>query len=231
MRIAGLVGGIAPESTVEYYRLLIARYRERTGDGSYPPLIVNSIDLTRMIGLIGAGRLDEVTDYLAGEVERLTRAGASFGAFASNTPHVVFDALRRRATITLVSIVETARDAAVAAGRRRLGLFGTRFTMQAGFYPDTLSPAGIAVVLPSVDEQAEIHHRYMNELVLGSFRPETRERFVGIARRMASQDGIDGLILGGTELPILLRDVGDLGLPLLDTGALHVEALVTRMLA
>lgn len=231
MKIAGLVGGIAPESTVAYYRQLIARYRARTGDGSYPPLVINSIDLTRMIGLIGAGRLDEVTDYLAGEVERLARAGASFGAFASNTPHVVFEPLRQRTTIPLVSIVEVARDAALARGLKRLALFGTRFTMQARFYPDALEAAGIAMVLPTSGEQADIHDRYMNELVLGIFRPETRDRLVGIVRRLIAHEGIDGLILGGTELPLLLTDANDLGVPLLDTGALHVEALVERILS
>lgn len=231
MRIAGLVGGIAPESTIVYYRQLIARCRERVGDGTYPPIVVNSIDLTRMIGLIGAGRLAEVTDYLAREVDRLARAGAEVGAFASNTPHVVFDALRDRASIPLVSIVEVARDAAAARGLKRLGLFGTRFTMQSRFYPDALEVAGGAVVVPMPAEQAEIHDRYMNELVQGVFRPETRDRLVAIARRLVQDERIDGLILGGTELPLILTDPDAVGVPLLDTGALHVDAIVARMLA
>ena len=88
MKMAGIIGGIAPESTIEYYRGIIARYREEKPDGSYPPLVINSIDLTRMIGMIGAGDLDGVTDYLTAEVGRLAAAGAVFAVFASNTPHI-----------------------------------------------------------------------------------------------------------------------------------------------
>lgn len=229
MKIAGLVGGIGPESTVVYYRQIVAGWRARTGDGSYPPIVVNSIDLARMIGLIGAGRLDEVTEFLSGEIERLARAGAAFGALASNTPHVVFDRLSERSPIPLVSIVEVARGAARARGLRRLGLFGTRFTMQSRFYPDAMAAADIAIVRAAPDEEAEIHDRYMNELVPGVFRDETRERLLAIARRMIAADGIDGLVLGGTELPLLLTDPAALSVPLLDTGTLHVDAILDRM--
>ena len=96
MRTAGLIGGIAPESTIQYYRGIVAGYRARNPDGSYPPVIINSIDMQRMLALIGAGKLAEVTSLLAEEVQKLSRAGAEFAALASNTPHVVFDALQRR---------------------------------------------------------------------------------------------------------------------------------------
>jgi aspartate racemase len=135
VKTAGIVGGIGPESTIAYYRTLVAEYRRRVQDGSYPPLLINSIDLTRMIGLIGAGKLETVAEYLAGEVARLARAGADFAVFASNTPHIVFDDVRRRVTIPLLSIVEAAADVARALGRRRVGLLGTRFTMEGSFYP------------------------------------------------------------------------------------------------
>src|SRR6185503_15358029 len=108
--------------------------------------------------------------------------------------------------IPLLSIVEATRDAAVARGRARLALFGTRYTMQARFYPDVLGAAGIACLLPSPDEQAYIHEKYLGELVNGVFLPETRRRLLAIAQRMKADDAIDGIILGGTELPLLLRE-------------------------
>ena len=138
MKTLGIVGGIAPESTIDYYRRIIALYRERTRDGSYPPIVITSIDMKRMLDLIDAGKLPEVTEYLLIEILRLAKAGADVGMLASSTPHLVFDDLRRRSPIPLVSIVEAACDAARSLGIGRVGLFGTRFTMQARFYPEVL---------------------------------------------------------------------------------------------
>src|SRR5712691_9964561 len=153
MKTAGIIGGIGPESTIEYYRSIVASYQERTRDGTYPSLVVNSIDLKRMLDLIGATKLPEVTEYLLRELDRLARAGADFAALAANTPHVVFDALCARSPVPLISIVEVTCEAARAKGLRRVGLFGTRFTMQAPFYPEGLTRSGITVVPASPGEQ------------------------------------------------------------------------------
>jgi aspartate racemase len=217
MKTAGIIGGIGPESTIEYYRQIIAAYRQRQRDGSYPSLLINSIDMKKMLDLIGANELAAVTQYLLGEVQKLAQAGADFGALASNTPHLVFDALNHQSPIPLISIVETACDAAKALGLRRIGLFGTRFTMQGRFYADVFSRAGIALVAPSPDEQTYIHDKYMGELVNGVVLPETRERLLAIVARLKDEEGIGGLILGGTELPSILGgDMGQ-GIPFLDT--------------
>jgi aspartate racemase len=228
MNIAGIVGGIAPGSTVDYYRSIIATYRERTGDGSYPPLLIDSIDLQRMLRLV-ATDLPGLVQYLAAEIERLARAGADFAALASNTPHVVFDDLRRRSPIPLLSIVDATCEAAKELGLRRLGLLGTRFTMEGRFYPDVFSRAGIALVSPPPDALARVHARYMDELVNGVFRPETRSELVQVVDGMRERDGIDGVILAGTELPLLLRGV-ESAVPLLDTTQIHVRAIVDGIL-
>ena len=162
MKTLGIVGGIGPESTVDYYRSLIQMWREQTKNGSAPSIVLNSIDLKKMLDLIAANELSEVTAYLSGEMERLARAGADVGLFAANTPHIVFDQLQRRSSIPLISIVEAARDAAEELGLRRLGLFGVRFTMQGRFYPDIFSKAGIALIVPEESEQAYIHDKYMS---------------------------------------------------------------------
>ena len=185
MRLLGIVGGIAPESTVEYYRLLVATYRERTGDGSYPPLVINSIDLTTMLDLIAGGRLAEVTSYLLTEIERLARAGADVALLASSTPHIVFDDLARQSPVPLLSIVEAACDAARGLGLRRVGLFGTRFTMQGGFYRKVFERQSITVSVPAPEDQAYIHEKYLGELVQGIYLPETRARLLQIGARLA----------------------------------------------
>lgn len=230
MRTAGVIGGIGPESTIQYYRQVIATYRERLTDGSYPPILINSIDMTRMLALIGAGQLAEVTAYLLGEIGALARAGAAFGALSSNTPHVVFEALARASPIPLVSIVETARRAAETAGLRRVALFGTRYTMGGRFYPDAFAAAGIAVIAPQPQEQAYIHERYMGELVHGVLNAGTRVGLLELVERLQARDGIDGLVLGGTELPLILTMPEHRGLPFLDTTRLHVERIVDEIL-
>jgi aspartate racemase len=229
MKTAGIVGGIGPESTVDYYREMIAAYRERRTDGSYPPMIVNSIDMQKMRRHVEAGELDALTEYLSEEVEKLACAGADCGILASNTPHLVFDRIRSRSRIPLVSIVESACDAARKLGLNRLGLFGTRFTMQGRFYPDVFSREGLALALPQDHEQAYIHDKYMNELVHGVFLPETRAGLLTIVDRMIERDGIQGVILGGTELPLILREATHAGIPLLNTTKIHVRAMVASL--
>jgi aspartate racemase len=231
MKTVGIIGGIGPESTVEYYRLTIASYRERTRDGSYPPIMINSIDLKNVLDLIGANELAKLTEYLVGEVQKLARAGADVGLLASNTPHIVFDDIRRRSPIPLVSIVEAACEAARALGLKHLGLFGTRFTMQGRFYPDVFSREGITLAVPEQDEQAYIHDKYMRELVSGIVLPETRARLLSIVDRLKEREHIQGLILGGTELPLILRDVTDRGIPFLDTTRIHVERALAQAFA
>ncbi len=231
MTTAGIIGGIGPESTIAYYRSIVASYRERVGDGSSPSIVINSIDVKRVLALAGADRLPELTEYLLAELRRLAGAGVDFAALAANTPHVVFGAVRTGSPVPLVSIVEVTCEAARRRGLKRVGLFGTRSTMRARFYPEAFEPAGITVVRPSPEAQAYIDDKYVNELVNGIFIPETREGLLAIVERMKAQDRIEALILGGTELPLILRTDEHAGVQFLDTTRLHVEAIVSRLLA
>lgn len=229
MKTVGVIGGIGPESTIQYYRLIIASYRERQTDGSYPSIIINSIDLNRLLGLVTANELEEVTAYLLNEIQRLARAGADFGVIASNTPHLVFDEIRARSPIPLVSIVEATCETAQALSLQRVALFGTRFTMQGRFYPEVFSRAGITLAVPDEDEQTYIHEKYLGELLNNIFLTETRERLLAIVDRMKARDHIEGLILGGTELPLILRDSEHNGIPFLDTTKIHVNRIVAEL--
>ena len=229
MKTIGVVGGLGPESTIDYYRSMVDEYRERQPDGSYPALLINSIDLKKMVDGITAGEFVLVTDYLVSALHQLARAGADFGLIAANTPHVVFDEVRRQSPIPLISIVEATCNAAEARGFKRLGLFGTRFTIEGRFYPEVFSRRGITLMIPSSEERAYIHERYMGELVKGIFKPETRAGLLAIAERMKNEVKVEGLILGGTELPLILRDVP--GIPLLDTTQIHVKAAVAHILS
>jgi aspartate racemase len=231
MKTVGIIGGIGPESTIVYYRSIVAAYREQRRDGSYPSILINSIDLMKMLGLIGANQFGEVSEYLAQGVQMLARSGADFGLLAANTPHIVFDEIQRQSPIPLISIVEVTCEEAQRLGLKKIGLFGIRFTMQGRFYPDIFSRAGIELSLPTTDEQDYIHDKYLNELIPGILLPETRERLLGIVDRMKDEQGIEGLILGGTELPLILKDTHYQGIPFLDTTQIHVKHAVAELLS
>ncbi|HYH10574.1 MAG TPA: amino acid racemase [Thermoanaerobaculia bacterium] len=229
MRTIGIIGGIGPESTIDYYRLLIEAYRSRVADGSYPSIVINSIDVAKVLGFV-ANDLGALTAYLSREVQRLADAGADFAALAANTPHVVFGEVQRASSIPLVSIVRAAHDGAVRRGLTRLALFGTRFTMGGSFYPDVFRDGTITLVPPRADEQEFIHDKCVNELLQGEFLDETRRQFERIIVRLRDEERIDGVILAGTELPLLLRTAAIEGVAMLDTTRLHVDAILDAFL-
>ena len=225
----GIIGGIGPESTIEYYRALFDAYRQRHGQDGAPSIVINSIDVFRMLALMTAGDLRAVADTLVAEIRRLADAGSTLGILAANTPHVVFDDVAQRSAIPLLSIVVATRDAVQAGGWTRVGLFGTRFTMSGRFYPDVFLAAGLHLVAPSADDQAYIHEKYTTELLRNVFLPETRDGLLRIIDRMTREDRIEAAILGGTELPLILRDSTASGIPLLDTTRIHARAAVDRL--
>ncbi len=215
---------------MEYYHRLVAAYRARHAEGRAPFLILNSIDNKKLIDLFTTNELAAVADYLAGEIELLARAGAGLALIAAVTPHLVFDEVQERARIPMLNIVQTAGEAAVAAGLRRLALFGTRFTMGARLFPETFARREIAIVVPNKEEQRFIHEKYMGELFQGTILDETRAKLIEIVTAMKQRDGVDGLILGGTELSLILREATAAGLPVLDTTQIHVDAAVEWLL-
>jgi aspartate racemase len=230
MKTIGLIGGLGPESTIEYYRLLQATYRERHTDGSQPSIIINSIDMKKLLSLVAASELNDLADYLSDEILKLANAGADFGLIASNTPHIVFDRVARRSVIPLISIVEAACDAAIKLELKKLALFGTKFAMQGDFYPEVFYKNGIELVVPAPTEQDYIHEKYFGELVKGKVLPETLERMLVIVQRMKEQQEIQGLVLGGTELSLIFREPKAAGVPVLDTTRIHVNKALDELL-
>lgn len=229
MKILGMIGGTGPESTVEYYRRLIAAYHARVSESGAPPIIINSVDNKNLLKWFTVGELAPVIDFLAAEIERLARAGADFALIAAVTPHLGFDKIQQRASIPLLSIVEATADAATKAHLHRLALFGTRFTMQAALFPEAFARRGMTIVVPNEKEREFIHGKYMGELFRGAILDETRAALVDIVETMKTRDGVDGLILGGTELSLILRDRTAAGLPVLDTTQIHVETALEWM--
>jgi len=227
MARVGIVGGLGPESTIDYYRRILEAW-ERLDPGSTPSIVIDSLDVATGLRLVERDR-PALTEYLLSSLLRLAGAGVDFAAMTANTPHIVFDELAALSPIPLVSIVEVCADEARRRRLRRLALLGTRFTMEADFFPKVFARRGIEVVAPGEQDRTWLHERYVGELLKGDFRGETRRQVVALVDRLRVEEGADGVILGGTELPLLLPGAEIAGLPALDTTALHVAAIVARL--
>jgi aspartate racemase len=221
MKRIGILGGISHESTAVYYQRLHAEYFARRQDYYYPEVIVYSLNFQKFTDYEDRGEMEPYVEYILQGLDALQRAGADFALMAANSPHAVFPQVAAQTTLPLLSIVEVTAQAAQARGLRRLLLLGIRFTMQATFYADVCARYGIDVITPDADEQNIINRIIFEELVVGNFRAESRQLLL----RIIEQYPVDGVILGCTELPLLLR-ASDTTTPLLDTLTLHVKATV-----
>ena len=231
MKTLGIVGGIGPESTIEYYRFILDGYRARLTDGSAPHLLIDSLDVNRGIAMLDTNDLVSLTNYISASVERLARANAEIALIAANTPHLVFDEVQRRSPIPMLSIVQAACDHVRSLGYARVGLLGTGFTMRARFFHEVFAQAGIELVTPKEPEQAVIHKTYIDELLKNQFLPESRNAILTIIERLRKEERVEAILLAGTELPLLLRGAEPEGLPFLDTTMIHVRAAVDAILA
>jgi aspartate racemase len=230
MKTVGIIGGIAPESTVVYYKEIIREYQKKQKDGSYPKIIINSINMTEMLDFIKNNNLDGLVNYLLAEIYKLSNADADFGLLASNTPHLVFDDLRKKSPLPLLSIVELTRDKVKKYGFKKVTLFGTKSTMQNDFYQTAFAKEDIIVVVPDEKNQKYINEIYFGELVKGIYNVETKDRLLDIVEEIKLKEGIEGLILGGTELPLILTEERFGDVRFFDTAKIHIEGIVERLL-
>jgi aspartate racemase len=231
MKTLGIIGGLGPESTLDYYQTIIRLFRRRVGGDSYPQFFINSLDLNKVREPVLANDLEQLTANLIAAIGPLARAGADFGLIAANTPHLVFNSVAAKSPIPLISIVEATTAFAKDRQFKRLAIFGTKFTMNGEFFAAPFAHEAIELVRPNANDQNYIHDKYMNELVPGKFLPETRAGLLAIVDRMKEKTEIDGVILAGTELPLILRDAEHKGIPFLDTTRIHCQAAVAEMLS
>jgi aspartate racemase len=215
----GILGGISAESTAEYYLRIIRGASSQQEEGPYPEVVIYSLDFQRFTAVEDSDdRAAYIAEIMTG-IRALERAGAEFILMAANSPHVVFDDIQALASVPLLSIVEVTASEAQARGLSRLLLLGIRFTMQASFYQDACRRVGVEVITPDEPEQDEINHIIFDELTRAIFQDASRARLLDIISRYA----VDGVILGCTELPLILKP-GDAPVVLLDTLGLHVRA-------
>ena len=225
MKRIGIIGGLGPESTVDYYKEIISSFNTKYSGLGYPEIILYSANLNEFMALISGNKRQIIAEWLLDKIFAIHKAGAEFAAIASNTPHIVFDEIKAKSPIPLLSIVEETCNKATEMGLKNAGLMGTKLTMETEFYKKPFGSKGISVVVPSEEEQQLIHHRLFSEIEVGIFKDSTREEFLTVVRRMVDENGIDSLILGCTELPLILTEAR-YGIPFLNTSIIHCERIV-----
>ena len=229
MKQVGIIGGIGPESSIEYYRLIIKRFQDRLGTRDYPEMLIHSINMTEMLDYVFNNQLDKLVDFLVDKINILESSGVDFGAIASNTPHIVFDRLAERTAIPLISIVEETCKEINHKKIQRVGLFGTKSTMTNGFYNRVAERYDIEILIPESIKQDYIHDKYMNELVFNQILPDTKRQLIQIVKELKENESIQGLILGGTELPLIISQSDFNDIEIFDTTKIHVDSIVSKM--
>ncbi|MBT3363946.1 MAG: amino acid racemase [Chloroflexi bacterium] len=234
MKKIGIVGGYGPEATLYYYRIFIDLCCQISQlDGGYPELVIYSVNMREITRLRDGGQNDAVQIKLLQAIDSLHKAGADFAIIACNAVHQYYDEMKAKSPIPLLSIVDEACRAAKEKGLHRVGLLGAKPTMSLDFFPRVFARNGIDIVVPEEEEQLYISNKVVAELAKGIFLDDTREEYMKIARRMMADDGIEGLVLGCTEIPLLL-DVTcgkALGIPLIDTSFVHMRAALDYCLS
>lgn len=229
MKTVGIVGGIGPESTIDYYRSIVQEYRRRTQGEHYPAINIVSIDMTEMLSYVAARDSARLIDMLGGAIRSLKNAGSDFAVMASNTPHIVFEQLQEQSSLELISIVDAACEALRRRGLKKALLTGTLFTMRANFYAKTAQKYGVDIIVPDADDMNEIQNVIFPELEEGIIIPEKKEKYINIVNNYVAQRNVDCVILGCTELPLMISE-GDLPIPVMNTSRIHVEKIVDRLL-
>jgi aspartate racemase len=218
----GILGGMSPESTVAYYEYITRTYTERFGDYGYPEIIIYSVSFQPYVDWPEAGRWDLVADGLSEAAKHLEQAGADVILIATNTMHIVFDRVQASVGVPMLSLLEAVGEAIKGREMETVGLLGTRFTMEETFYSEALSEKGIEVLVPDADDRAYVDGVIYDELVAGQIREASRAGFVSVIDKLVAQ-GAEGVILGCTEIPLLVSEE-DAGVPLFDTTRVHAEA-------
>jgi len=229
MKKVGIIGGIGPASTIDYYNGIIQKCRAKAGDEDYPEIIINSINMTEMLAHVSAGDWPALTDMLLRAIQSLANAGADFAAIASNTPHIVFDAVRKQSALPLISIVEETCKYAQSQNCQKVLVIGTRFTMRSGLYTAAFERYGIIAAIPSDNQQEAIHNLFFPNLENGIVIQEDKRQMLHIISDLVAEHRADALVLGCTELPLMIKP-GDVDTFVLDTTQIHIDTIVSAIL-
>ena len=225
MKKIGLVGGTGPESTVMYYKALNSKIDQATDGKVMPDLSIESVNFRKAWELVSSNRYQELAEYLSEKVNNLMKSGAEVITLTAVTMHMVLDEVEKNTNVSLVSIPKAVCDEALKRGYKKVGLLGTIFTMERDFMKKDMLQAGIEVVVPDKADRELVAKRIFEELEFGIVKESTLQELNGIIRKMQEEHDIEAVVLGCTELPLILNDENCV-LPYMDSIEIHINKLV-----
>jgi len=228
MKKVGIIGGVGPVSTLDYYSGIIKGCMAKTNDGNYPEIVINSINMTEALSYISNNDWDALVNILTNAIKDLAGAGAEFAAIASNTPHIVFDKIKAKSALPLISIVEETCRYAQSKGCKKVVVVGTRFTMSSGLYSEAFKKYGISAIVPSEEQQEIIHNIIFPNLENGVVMSADKRVMIKIITELIAEHNADAVVLGCTELPLMIKD-GDVDTLILNTTQIHIKSIVNYM--
>lgn len=217
----GILGGMTPESTVVYYQHIFKRYQKLFGNLDYPETIIYDVSFQRFADWMGVEDWDSIEEALLSGLNSLRAAGADFAVIATNTMHILFDKIQARSPLPLISIIDATAEAINEEGMERVGLLGTRFTMENPFFIEGLAKHGIEATVPEKEGRNYIDKVVFDELSIGLLRPESRDGYLKIISSLI-ENGAEGIVLGCTEIPLLVTPEHT-STKLFDTATIHAE--------
>ena len=229
MKKIGLVGGTGPESTLMYYKKLNDEIDRLTDGKAMPDIAIESVDFHRAWGYVTEGKYDLLADYLGEKLQSLEKGNSEVISLTAVTMHVVFDELKEKIKSPIVSIPQVVSEEVVSKGIKRIGLFGTIFTMEKDYMKKDLISSGVEVFVPNKDERNLIGKRIYEELERGIVKDSTLKELTDIINRMKADDGIEGVILGCTELPLILNQ-DNCPVACFDAVEIHLRKLIKMAL-
>ena len=229
MKKLGLVGGIGPASTIDYYKGINDGYQKSLTNpaksGENPPMIIDSLNLAVAYNLVEKKDWENFAKLFIDSINILHNAGAEVAALSANTAHIVFDKVTAQSPIPVIGLIDETCKVAKNKGCKKVIVFGTAFTMSSGMYEEQCSKHGIEAIAPNEEQQQMIHNIIFPNLVSGIVTPEDKETILGIAKELLAQHRADAIILGCTELPLIMEP-SDLDAVLLDTTKIHIDAIL-----
>jgi aspartate racemase len=222
----GMLGGLTPQATIEYYKLIIKRYQQMIDSENFPEMIIESVNVSKVHHLTMGKKYDELVNYLGNAVKNLAQAGANIILIASNTPHLFIDEIQKYVSVSIISIVEESFKEIIKSKKNRIGLLGTIPIMQSDLYKKLLINEKIDVFVPNTSDQEFLQDMIFRKFSKGIFIKEETDMIRIIIDKLKDEHNIDGLILGCTELPIFLKQEDWDDILLFDTTSIHVEGLI-----
>lgn len=230
MKKVGIVGGLGPASTIDYYREIIDDYRKVNGDDNYPKIVIDSVNMGELVGNIETHNYSSVAKQLLESISNLKNAGADFAAIASNSPHIVWDLIKDKTPLPLISIIDAACDYIIKRDYKNVLIFATKFTMRNGLYNKALSERNIGWVLPDETDIETLGNIIYPNLENGIVIEEDKRKMIGIAEKYIGKYGADSVLLGCTEIPMMIKS-GDVSVPVINTTEIHIEKISSTLMA